>query len=56
MHAIFLAKGPRLPSGVMIGEINNVEVYPLMMEILGLSLPDNIDTKGNQLLPLLTQP
>ena len=55
MHAIFLAKGPRLPSGVMIGEINNVEVYPLMMEILGLPLPDNIDTEGNQLLPLLSE-
>jgi predicted AlkP superfamily pyrophosphatase or phosphodiesterase len=55
MHAIFLASGPRLPAGT-IGEIENVEVYPLMMEILGLPLPDNIDASGNRLLPLLAKP
>jgi predicted AlkP superfamily pyrophosphatase or phosphodiesterase len=56
MHAIFLASGPRLPSAKTIGEINNVEVYPMMMEILGLPLPDNINPEGNRLLPLLTKP
>jgi len=53
MHGIFLATGPRLPVGMKTGKINNVEVYPMMMDILGLPLPDNFDTTGNTLLPLL---
>jgi len=56
MHSIFLARGPRLPAGVKIGEISNLDVYPLMMAILDLPLPDNIDTTSNVLLPLLASP
>jgi len=56
MRGIFLASGPQLPSGLTVGEINNVDVYPLMMGILGLPLPDEVDAKGNVLLPLLAQP
>jgi len=53
MHGIFLATGPRLPVGMKTGKINNVEVYAMMMEVLGLPLPDNVDATGNTLLPLL---
>jgi predicted AlkP superfamily pyrophosphatase or phosphodiesterase len=56
MHGIFLASGPQLPSAVTIDEIDNVDVYPLMMKILGLPLPDDVDARGNVLLPLLAQP
>jgi len=56
MRGIFLASGPRLPAGTTIGAIDNIEVYPLMMAILGLPLPDNVDASGNTLLPLLERP
>ena len=43
MHAYFLASGPRLPKGETIGAIHAVDVYPLMMAILGLPITTSID-------------
>ena len=43
MHGFFLASGPRLPKGETIGPINVVDVYPLMMEILGLPITTPVD-------------
>ncbi len=53
MHAIFLASGPRLPKGEMIGPINSVDVYPLMMEILGIPISTPIDGDPERLTRLL---
>jgi predicted AlkP superfamily pyrophosphatase or phosphodiesterase len=53
MHAIFLASGPQLPKGTTIGPINSVDVYPLMMEILGLPVTTPIDGDPAKLVPLL---
>ena len=53
MHAIFLASGPRLPEGVRIGPVRAVDVYPLMMEVLGLRTTLTIDGDPAKLLPLL---
>lgn len=53
MHAIFLAQGPRLPNGQRIGPIRAVDVYPLMLQILGLPVPQDIDGDPGRLLPLL---
>jgi predicted AlkP superfamily pyrophosphatase or phosphodiesterase len=39
MHGIFLAAGPALPSGRMIGEVSVVEIYPLMLELLQIDAP-----------------
>lgn len=36
MHGIFIGAGPRLPSGCTTGTVEAVEVYPLLLEILGL--------------------
>jgi hypothetical protein len=36
MHGIFLASGPGLPGGRTIGEVGAVEIYPLMLELLGI--------------------
>lgn len=55
MHAIFLACGPRLPRGKEIGPISVVDVYPLMMEILGLPITSPIDGDPGKLLPLLSR-
>jgi len=38
MHGIFIAAGPRLPSGCTVGTIGAIEVYPLLLAIL--ELPD----------------
>jgi predicted AlkP superfamily pyrophosphatase or phosphodiesterase len=55
MHGYFLASGPRLPKGQTIGSINVVDVYPLMMEILGLPVTGPIDGDPNRLGRLLRQ-
>lgn len=53
MHAIFLARGPRLPKGERIGPIRSIDVYPLMMAILGLPITTPIDSDPQKLVPLL---
>ena len=53
MHAIFLASGPRLPKGETIGPISSIDVYPLMMAILGLPITTPIDGDPSMLVPLL---
>lgn len=53
MHAIFLASGPRLPKGQSIGAINAIDVYPLMMEILGIPITTPIDSDPERLTELL---
>lgn len=53
MHGIFLASGPRLPKDVVIPPFDNVDVYPLMMEILELPITTPIDGDPGTLLNLL---
>lgn len=53
MHGIFLASGPRLPGGVKIPPIENVDVYPLMMEVLDLPITSPIDSDPDSLTKLL---
>ena len=53
LHATFLAMGPRLPPSMKIGPINSVDVYPLLMEILGLPITTPIDGDPSKLVPLL---
>jgi len=55
MHGIFIASGPRLPSGLLIPPIRVVDVYPLMREILGLPVTSVIDSDPT-LLPALLAP
>lgn len=53
MQGIFLAMGPRLPSGRRIPAIDAVDVYPLMMGILGLPITTPIDGDPHKLTRLL---
>jgi hypothetical protein len=39
MHGIFLAAGPSLPQGRVVGEVSPVEIYPLMLELLQIEAP-----------------
>ncbi len=53
MGATFIAAGPRLPAGKEVGEISVVDVYPLMLEILGLPLPDGYVVRESPLNTIL---
>jgi predicted AlkP superfamily pyrophosphatase or phosphodiesterase len=53
MHGIFLATGPRLPEGVRLPSINNIDVYPLMMKILEIPISTPIDGDPDLLVDLL---
>ncbi len=55
MHGIFVAAGPRLPMGERIPAIEAVDVYPLMMEILGLPITTPIDGNPDKLTRLLAR-
>lgn len=43
MHGIFYARGPRIEPGTMAGVVNVTDVYPLLMDILGLEAPGPVD-------------
>jgi alkaline phosphatase D len=39
MRGIFLARGPQIKKGRRVGPVRNIDIYPLIARILGLSLP-----------------
>ena len=43
MHGFFMASGPNIKPGVQLGAVEMVDVYPLMLAILGLEGPATID-------------
>jgi predicted AlkP superfamily pyrophosphatase or phosphodiesterase len=43
MRALFLITGPNIAPGTIVPEVENVDVYPLMTELLGLMAPRGID-------------
>ncbi|WP_027381382.1 alkaline phosphatase family protein [Chryseobacterium daeguense] len=45
MKASFLAWGPEFKNNLVIDEFENINVYPLVAEILGLKIPQPIDGK-----------
>jgi len=53
MHGIFIAAGPRLPKGETLGTVSNLDIYPLMMEILEIPLTAPIDGDPDKLTRLL---
>ncbi|MET0571175.1 MAG: ectonucleotide pyrophosphatase/phosphodiesterase [Pedobacter agri] len=53
MHASFMAWGPAFNSGVNIASFENVNVYPLVAKILGLSYSEKIDGHIEVLAPIL---
>ncbi len=53
MGATFIASGPRLPAGRQLGEISVVDVYPLMLEILGLPTPAGYVVRESELNGIL---
>ena len=45
MLALFIIAGPDISAGTVISEVQNVDVYPLMTELLGLTRTRDIDGK-----------
>ena len=43
MHGFFVASGPNIRPGVTLGAVRNIDVYPLMLSILGLQGPEKLD-------------
>lgn len=53
MHGFFVASGPNIKSGLSIGPVSMVDVYPLMTAILGLEGAENIDGDSSKLATVL---
>lgn len=53
MHATFVARGPGIPAGKVIGNFENVDVYPYIAELLGLRPAAAIDGKRGRLSSLI---
>lgn len=54
MHAIFLIAGPTIPAGVTIPAVDNIDVYPLMTELLGLRPARPIDGRPGRIRALMS--
>ena len=52
VRAVFIAHGPAFRSGAVIEPIDNVDVYPLLVRLLGIPAADN-DGDPEALLPAL---
>ena len=55
MRAIFLISGPGIRKGVTIPEVENVDVYPLMTELLGLKSAVGIDGRPGRIGKLVRE-
>jgi predicted AlkP superfamily pyrophosphatase or phosphodiesterase len=55
MRAIFLIAGPGIRKGVTIPEVENVDVYPLMTELLGLKPAAGIDGRAGRISALVRE-
>lgn len=53
MYAIFYANGPAFRDGLTIQPFENIHVYPLICNILGLPIPAGVDGKAEVLAPVL---
>ena len=53
MHGFFVACGPDITQGLSLGQVNNVDVYPFMLSILGLDAPEKMDGDASHLATAL---
>ena len=53
MAAIFIAQGPAFKQDLVLDEVNNLDVYPLIANILGIKLLGKIDSDGKTLWPAI---
>ncbi|WP_027375550.1 ectonucleotide pyrophosphatase/phosphodiesterase [Chryseobacterium sp. UNC8MFCol] len=55
MKATFYAWGPEFKNHIAIGEFNNINVYPMVAEVLGLKIDQPIDGKQKVLRGILKE-
>jgi predicted AlkP superfamily pyrophosphatase or phosphodiesterase len=55
MWGIFYAKGPKIKEGYSIDAFQNIHIYPLVCQLLGLPIPGDIDGKKEVLDTVLRQ-
>lgn len=53
LNAIFIANGPSFKEGLLIEPFENIYVFPMMLSLLGLDVPQGINANKNVLLPIL---
>jgi predicted AlkP superfamily pyrophosphatase or phosphodiesterase len=53
MRALFLAMGPTVRAGATVGPVRNIDVYPLLAEILGLQPPPDIDGRSGAIRTMI---
>ena len=53
MHGIFLAAGPGIVPGTRLTAVESVDVYPLLVHLLGLTPPADVDGSLDALVGLL---
>ncbi|MCQ8878249.1 ectonucleotide pyrophosphatase/phosphodiesterase [Pseudoalteromonas shioyasakiensis] len=53
MAATFIANGPAFKQSLVIDEVNNLDVYPLIAKVLGIKILSQIDSDGKTLQPAL---
>lgn len=53
MHALFVAAGSHIAKRKVIQEFNNIDVYPFIMELLGISTKTSFDGTAETLRPYI---
>ena len=46
MNALFIASGPDFAHGMTLPDFENVEVYPLLRQLMGLPAASGVDGDG----------
>lgn len=55
MRAAFLVMGPDIRPGALVGEVNNVDVYPFLTELLGIAPASDLDGRAGVIGALVRQ-
>jgi predicted AlkP superfamily pyrophosphatase or phosphodiesterase len=53
LWGIFYANGPQIKPGLRIEPFQNIHIYPLICQLLGLPIPEGIDGRAEVLEPVL---
>jgi len=53
MHGFFVASGPNIKPGISLDPISSIDIYPLMLSILGLEAPAMVDGDAGKLAKIL---
>ena len=53
MAATFIAAGPAFKQGMSIELVNNLDIYPVLAKVMGLTLMSKVDSDGKTLMPAI---